>query len=147
MNEPALLRIERMNYVFGAIAALGAAFTQTQRVTLGIMLGVALTCLNFAAMRRIIFRATANAAQGNAANKMLLMLPKMMLLMAAVVLLLRFLPISAGGFAIGYSVFVLSIFIEAIYSTMIAPPKDPAGAATPEATHDDHAPTDGDARK
>ncbi|HPH69299.1 MAG TPA: ATP synthase subunit I [Kofleriaceae bacterium] len=120
MLAPSLLRIERMNFALGGVMVIVAGITQPTSIALGVSVGVVLTCLNFALLRRIIVRATADAANGGSTNRMLLVMPKMMLLMAAVVLALKFLPISAPGFAIGYSVFVASIMIEAVYS-VIAP--------------------------
>jgi hypothetical protein len=116
--ERSLLRIERMNYVIGGVFCIVAAFTQGKSMALGIAIGVVLTCLNFAAMRRIIGKATAAAAGGESTNRLLLIMPKMLLLMAAIVLALKFLPVNAVGVAIGYSVFVVSIMIEAVYSVM-----------------------------
>jgi hypothetical protein len=135
MLAPSLLRIERMNYAIGGVMVIASALTQPKSIAMGILVGVVLTCANFAVLRRIVVRATADAAGGSSSNSMLLVMPKMMLLMAAVVLALKFLPISAPGFAIGYSVFVASIMIEAVYSAM-APVKsrDFADEPTNEAT-------------
>jgi ATP synthase I chain len=119
---PSLLRIERMNYVFGGILCIVAGITQPRSVAFGIAIGVALTCLNFAGLRRIVEKATTDASMGSSTNRLLLIMPKMMVLMAAIILVLKFLPVSAAGVAIGYSVFVVSITIEAVYSVM-APAK------------------------
>lgn len=139
--EPSLLRIERMNYAFGGVMVIIGGLTQAKSIALGITVGVVLTCLNFALLRRIVVRATADAAQGGASNRMLLVMPKMTLMMIAVVLALKFLPISAPGFAIGYSVFVASILVEAVYSA-IAPvaSRDFPNEVTPPPTTTDSAP-------
>ncbi|MBP6629033.1 MAG: ATP synthase subunit I [Kofleriaceae bacterium] len=140
MTGSSLARIERLNYLIGAIAVLAAFFVSGERsVVLGVVVGVGLTCLNFAALRRIITRWTDDVAAGRPSNRSLLMLPKMMLLMGGVVVALWLLPISAPAFAIGYSIFVLSIVGETIYS-MLAPapatsPATEAGPATDENHH------------
>jgi uncharacterized membrane protein len=121
-------RIERWNYVVGGILCVAAAITATHAQALGIVVGVALTCLNFAALRRLVFRWTTDTAAGASSNRIALVMPKMILLMVAVVLALKFLPISAPAFAIGYSVFVVSIVIELIYTMVAPPPSRPDGA-------------------
>ena len=121
-----LIRVERLNYVLGGILCIVAALTRSRAEALGVAVGVALTCLNFALLRRIIGRGIAAAASGESSNRMLLVMPKMMALMAAVVIALKFLPISAPAFAIGYSIFVVSVTIETVYSLLM--PKSPTAA-------------------
>lgn len=117
MNAGNVRRIERLNYLLGGILIVAAALTQRQSVALGVAVGVALTCLNFLFFRRLIVKWTSDAAEGRpSAGSATLMLPKTLLLMLAVVLSLAFLPIHPVAFAIGYSVFVLSIFTEIILS-------------------------------
>ena len=115
MTGDKVRRVERLNYVIGGALVIGAALTQPRAIALGIAVGVALTCLNFFFLRRLVTRWTRAAAEGTpTTGSAALMLPKMIALMAAVVLSLAFLPISPVAFAIGYSVFVASIFIEAV---------------------------------
>ena len=57
----------------------------------------------------------------------MLMLPKMLGLMGAVALAIVFLPINVVAFAIGYSVFLASIAVEAVYSVVRTPDDDAAG--------------------
>jgi len=128
-SPDAMLRIERINYGLGAAVTLGSLLVGTRSQVLGIAIGVALTCLNFTVLRRLVFRWTADTAAGRSSNRVVLILPKMVALMAAVVLALMFLPISAVAFTIGYSVFVASIMIETIYSSLAPPPA--AGGANP----------------
>lgn len=120
-------RVERLNYLLGGVMTIGAALTQPREVALGVAVGVALTCLNFFFLRRLVTRWTRDAAQGVSSAAATLMVPKMIALMGAVVLSLAFLPISAVGFAIGYSVFVASIFIEAVITLALENPDAPAG--------------------
>jgi len=123
VNSDSLVRIERLNYAIGGVLVIAAALTQPRSIALGILVGVALTCINFVMVRRLVFRATAEAAQGISSNRMMLMLPKMTLLMAAVALSLWLLPISAAAFAAGYSIFIVSILVESVHAAL-RPPTD-----------------------
>ena len=117
-----------MNLVLGGIFVIVAAITQPRDVALGVAVGVALTCVNFFVLARLIARWTTDAAVGKMGPASFLMMPKMAGLMLAVVAALKFLPIDAAGFAFGFSVFVISIVVEAIYSNMIpaeTPPDNP----------------------
>lgn len=111
-----MLRIERLNYLLGAIATLIALVVGTRAQVLGVAIGVILTCANFTVLRRLVFRWTTDTAAGKASNRIALVMPKMAALMGAVVLALVLLPISAVAFTIGYSVFIVSIVIESLYS-------------------------------
>jgi len=125
VNAGNLRRIERLNYLLGGVLVIAAAVTQPQRVALGIAVGVALTCANFFVLRRLILRWTTEAAEGRSSSaSSLLVLPKMIGLMVAVVLCLAFLPINPVGFAIGYSVFVVSIFVEILLAALLPAPRN-----------------------
>ncbi len=124
MNLDSLVRIERLNYAISGILVIVGALTQPKSIALGAAVGAALTCLNFAMVRRLVFRSTHDAANGEVSNRFMLVLPKMALLMAAVVLALKFLPINAAAFAAGYSVFIVSIVVESVLAAM-RPPTDP----------------------
>ena len=120
MNAGNLRRVERLNYLIGGILVIAGAITQPQRVALGIAVGVALTCANFFVLRRLIQKWTSDAAEGRSSStSSLLVLPKMIGLMVAVVLCLAFLPIEPVAFAIGYSVFVVSIFVESLLAAVL----------------------------
>ena len=129
MNASSLTRIERLNYLIGAVAVLVALALGDRREVLGVLVGVGLTCVNFAALRRIITRWTEDVASGRPSNRSLLMLPKMTLLMGAVVIALWLLPISAPAFAIGYSTFIVSIVAETLYSTFAPTPPTSVGTS------------------
>jgi hypothetical protein len=116
--SPSIRRIERLNYGISAGAILVALFTQSSRVTLGLAVGSSLTCLNFYVLRRLIERWTTEAAQGKGGNSGLLMVPKMMGLMGAVAAAVLFLPLDVVAFAIGYSIFIVSIIVESTYSAL-----------------------------
>jgi hypothetical protein len=122
-----ILRIERINYVLGGVMIVAAALTQPRDVSLGVAIGVALTCLNFHVLRRLITKWTAAAAKGEPSNAPMLMLPKMVGLMGAVALAILFLPIQPIAFIVGYSIFMVSIVIDTTFS-----------ALRPAATDDQH---------
>jgi ATP synthase I chain len=121
VGSPSILRIERLNYGIGAALALGSLFTQSRAIALGICIGVALTCANFFVLRKLITKWTTSAQKGAPSNAPLLMLPKMVGLMLAVAAAVLFLPIDPIAFTIGYSIFIISIVIETVYSSVIAP--------------------------
>ena len=128
MATPSMLRIERLNYALGGILVLGAALTQPRPIALGIAVGVALTCLNFFALRRLVVKWTADAAKGQGGSAApILMLPKMALLMGAVAVAILVLPIDPIAFTIGYSLFIVSIVIDTVYSSMKSPETTPEG--------------------
>jgi hypothetical protein len=116
--SPSIRRIERLNYGLSAGVVLASLLTQPQDVTLGLAIGSGLTCLNFYVLRRLIEKWTAEAARGKGGNSGLLMLPKMLGLMAAVAAAVLLLPLDVVAFAVGYSIFIVSIVIEAIYSAL-----------------------------
>jgi hypothetical protein len=120
--RPSVRRIERFNYVLGAVLVAAGALTQPRDVALGIAVGVALTCANFFVLRRLVTRWTADAARGDRANSAFLMLPKMILLMGAVAASIMLLPIDPLAFTIGYSTFIVSIVIDCVYSAAFAAP-------------------------
>jgi hypothetical protein len=109
-----LLRIERLNYLFGGVLVIACAIlAKRQDQALGAAVGVALTCLNFAVLRRLVFRWTRSVKAGDerGSTRIYLILPKMIGLMGAVVLALTLLPIDSIFFVIGYSTFILSIVV------------------------------------
>lgn len=118
MASPSIRRIERLNYGLGALVTLVALLTQPPEVTLGLAVGAALTCLNFYVLRRLIVKWTNEAAQGKSGNSGLLMLPKMLGLMGAVAAALLLLPLDVIAFAIGYSIFIVSIIIDTTYTAL-----------------------------
>jgi len=118
-------RIERLNYGIGAIVIAAGALTQPRDVALGLAVGALLTCANFFVLRKLVTKWTREAATRRGGNASLLMLPKMVGLMGAVVLALLILPVDVVAFTIGYSIFILSIIIEATYSALRTPEHEP----------------------
>lgn len=118
MASPSILRIERINYALGGVLVIAAALTQTRPIALGVAVGVALTCLNFNVLRRLVHKWTTDAAAGRSGAAPLLMLPKMIGLMGAVAVAILFLPIDPVAFTVGYSIFIISIVIDTTYSAL-----------------------------
>ena len=128
-------RIERMNYAIGAIVIAVAALTQPRDIALGLTVGALLTCANFFVLRKLVTKWTRQAAAGRGGNASLLMLPKMIGLMAAVALAILVLPINVVAFTIGYSIFLVSIAIEATYSALRTPDDEPTTEPTNSDEH------------
>lgn len=128
MGNPSILRIERINYGLGAAVALASLFTQSRSIALGVCVGVALTCANFYVLRKLITKWTTAAQKGSSSNAPLLMLPKMVGLMLAVAAAVLFLPIDPIAFTIGYSIFIISIVVETLYSSVFV--SEPANGPT-----------------
>jgi hypothetical protein len=113
MTPQALRRIERTNYLLGAILIALVAVVGTSEQTLGAAVGALLSAFNFTAVRGIVER-VAGSADGGAARPALIFLPKMAVLMAAVALAIFYLPLSPVMLAVGFSIFLLSIAIETV---------------------------------
>lgn len=136
MASPSILRIERLNYGLGAVLAIASLFTQSRSIALGVCVGVALTCANFYVLRRLITKWTSAAAKGQTSNAPLLMLPKMVGLMGAVAVAVLFLPINVVAFTVGYSIFIVSIIVETIYSAIFASEPANGHSGSAGSTHD-----------
>lgn len=119
MANPSIQRIERLNYAFASVGTLVAMIaTQSRSITLGFLVGAVLTCLNFFVLRKLVVKWTTQAAQGVSGNAQMLMLPKMIGMMGAVAVAVLLLPIDVIAFAVGYSIFIVSIIVETIYSAV-----------------------------
>jgi hypothetical protein len=117
--SPSIRRIERLNYGISAAALVIALLSgQSSKVTLGLAVGAGLTCLNFYVLRRLIEKWTTEAAQRQGGTSGMLMLPKMVGLMGAVAAAVLLLPIDVIAFAIGYSIFIVSIIVETTYTAL-----------------------------
>jgi hypothetical protein len=141
MNDAALGRIERLNYLLGGVLVVSAALLLPSEQALGVLVGVVIGCLNFTMIRRIVSRwvtqtawlsehpddaggsAAGAGAKGSGASGFFL-IPKMGALIAAVFLALKYLPISPAFLAIGFSVFMLSIVVETVRSVTNPPDDD-----------------------
>ncbi|MEO8551230.1 MAG: ATP synthase subunit I [Kofleriaceae bacterium] len=117
-----ILRIERLNYGIGAIVSAIGAITQPHTVALGLVVGCVLTCANFFVLRKLVTKWTTDASEGRTGAAPYLMLPKMVGLMGAVAVAILLLPIDAVAFVIGYSIFLVSILIETLYTALVPSP-------------------------
>ncbi|MFT3698875.1 MAG: ATP synthase subunit I [Kofleriaceae bacterium] len=115
-------RIERLNYLIALVVIAGSLITQPGRVALGLSIGAVLTCANFFVLRKLVVKWTQDASVGKTGAAPYLMLPKMVGLMGAVAIAILLLPIDAIAFVIGYSIFLVSIVIETIYSAVVPTP-------------------------
>lgn len=131
-------RIERLNYGIGAIVIAGAALTQPRDIALGLTVGALLTCANFFVLRKLVTKWTREAATGRGGNASLLMLPKMIGLMGAVALAILVLPIDVIAFTIGYSIFIVSIIVEATYSALRTPESEPTAPEPNQSSEHNH---------
>lgn len=113
MDSKSFLRIERLNYLFGAILFAVAAVLASQEQALGVLAGVVLTCANFSLIRRLVSRLLAAPPERRGITAFYFV-PKMAGLMVAVALVIFFLPVSPVGLAVGFSVFLVSIAVESI---------------------------------
>ncbi len=130
----AIYRIERINYAIGAVVVVIGLLTQSRTIALGLAVGVALTCANFFVLRKLVFKWTREAAAGTGGNSAVLALPKMLVLMLAVAGSLLLLPIDPIAFTIGYSIFIVSIVLDASRTALRAPDDlpDPTANGTDE---------------
>lgn len=120
MNAGNLDRIVRLNYLIGGVLVIAAAVTQPRDIALGVAVGVAITCVNFFLLGRLVGKWTRDAAEGNSTTAgSLLVLPKMVGLMAVVVLCLWLLPINAAAFAVGFGIFFVSIMVELLLAALL----------------------------
>jgi hypothetical protein len=120
MDVSSLRNIERLNYMLGAVLVIGAALLMSRPDVLGVLVGVALSCANFTLMRRMVQWWLRTPPERRGARTFVL-LPKMTGVMLAVALAIFFLPVSAIGVLVGFSVFLGSIAIETVRYTLAGP--------------------------
>ncbi len=130
----AIYRVEKTNYVIGAIVVMAGLLTQSRAVALGLAVGVALTCANFFVLRKLVFKWTSEAARGVGGKSAILALPKMLVLMLAVAGAILLLPIDPIAFTIGYSIFIVSLVLDATLTALRTPDDlpDPTANGTDE---------------
>ena len=118
--------VERLNYLFGGILIIGSVFVATRTQALGLAIGVALTCLNFAVLRGLVHKWTKAVKDGEpSSGKAFLIMPKMIGMMAAVVVIILFLPVDAIAFLIGYSIFFPSLVVAGVIDALRHAHADP----------------------
>jgi hypothetical protein len=129
-----LRRIERLNYLFGIALVLVSLALGSRAFVGGVMVGVAITCLNFAVMRALGLGLTRHVAAGGSPGKAIILLPKTIALLAVAGLALAFLPIEPLGFVMGFSIILLSITTEAVLTIM----RPPATTSPTPGTEEEH---------
>jgi hypothetical protein len=129
VNSETFHRIERLNYLLGTIAVLVSALLLPRPHAFGVAVGAALTCANFTALRFLVGR-WVKAPPERRGRVMFLVLPKMAALMLAVFLAIRYLPISAPGLVLGFSIFIASMLVEGMRSAIHPPAGDSKGNET-----------------
>jgi hypothetical protein len=110
VNPDRLKIMERWNVAFAALATLITALT-APHLMWGVIAGGVLACANFYAIRRIWQNLLSGGIERRQAMQALFII-KSLLLLAVVFIMMKFLPISPIGFAIGISVFIPSIIVE-----------------------------------
>jgi hypothetical protein len=112
MSSPALNRIVRTNLILGVVATAIAGLLWGSTGTLAAAVGALLACADFAVLARLGGRAVA-AARGGASpwGLGLALIGKMGALFVAVFLAIRVAKLAVLPFALGFSVFVVSILL------------------------------------
>ena len=113
MSPKALNNIHRWNLGLAGVMIALAAVLFDRPVLVGVAIGSLLACANFWAIHQFIRIAMGTAGRGRAIFQMLLML-KMGAMIFLVFLALRHLEMSPAAFAIGLSIFLISIAIESV---------------------------------
>jgi hypothetical protein len=112
MMVPALARIERTNVILGIVATAIAGIVWGGRGTLGAGVGALLACADFAVLARVGARAVAAARAGRSPWGLgLALVGKMAALFVAVFIAVRVAQLAVLPFALGFSVFVVSILL------------------------------------
>lgn len=111
MGPQHLRAMEKWNFVFTGVAILIAALAFDREHVVGVALGALIACANFTAIRKIWEGLLSGSTERKQSMQMLFVL-KMIALFAVVFVCIRFVPMSAGAFAIGISIFLLSIAVE-----------------------------------
>lgn len=114
MDPQSARRIERLNYILGAVAVGASLLVCTRPQVLGLLVGALLGALNFSAIRRLVERQIEAQKRGAGGFQTALVLPKMLVLIAAVGAAIWFLPIAPVFLALGFSIFMVSIAVETV---------------------------------
>ena len=109
---PALARIERTNLILAVALTALAGFLWGAAGTLGAGVGAALGCADFFVLGRVGARAVAAVRAGGSPWSLgLVLVAKMTALFALVFVAIRIAHLAVVPFALGFSVFVLSILM------------------------------------
>jgi len=111
MGPQHLKAMEKWNLVFSVIGVVVAGLVFGQAAAVGLALGAAIACVNFSAIRRIWASLLTGSTERKQSMQMLFLV-KMIALFAVVFVCIRFVPMSPVAFAVGISIFLLSIVVE-----------------------------------
>jgi hypothetical protein len=111
MGPQHLRKMERWNWLFTGVAILVAALAFDLPVVIGVGVGGLVASVNFMAIRKIWESLLSGSTEKRQAMQMLFLL-KTVALIAVVFVCIRFLPLSPAAFAVGISIFLLSIAVE-----------------------------------
>lgn len=111
MDEQVVYRIERLNYILGVLAAAVFAIAAGTEMALGVLVGAAISAVNFTLIRKLVLGAL-RSGEGEPSAGALLFVPKFVAMAVAVALAIYYLPVSPVGVAVGFSVFLVSIGVE-----------------------------------
>jgi ATP synthase I chain len=110
-------RVERVNLVLAAAVTCLAGLLWGARGAIGAGVGAGLACADFYVLVRLVSRMTATVRSGGAATGLgLLLFVKTTVLFALVFVAIRVLRVSPAPFALGFSVFVISIVLLGLVS-------------------------------
>jgi hypothetical protein len=113
VDPSSAIRIERLNYLLGGVVVLLALIFLERAQTLGLLVGVTLSCINFTMTRALVQRLIRSAPEQRA-GPALAFLPKVFLVLGAVAAAIHFLPISPAWLGAGFSIFLVSMIIESV---------------------------------
>ena len=114
-----LARIERINLILAVLITCLAGFLWGARGALAAGVGAALACADFWLLVRIGARLVASAREGNPSRGLsALLLGKTVALFALVFIAIAVVHLEAIPFALGFSVFVVSIMMLGLRATM-----------------------------
>ena len=114
MSSKQLASIERLNCLFAALASAVALLVFSRPVLWGVLLGSAVSCLNFYSIHKLVERAMGHGPARGRHLMQILLAVKMVALVVAVFLVLRFVPVQPVALAFGLSIFLFSIAVESI---------------------------------
>jgi uncharacterized membrane protein len=121
MGPERLKVMERWNLVFAGLFILVAAIFFEAPEVWGVATGSLLCCANFYSIRKIWQSLLTGNTERRQAIQILFLL-KTIALVALVFVVIRFLPVNPAAFAVGVSVFLLSVGIESARFALCGPP-------------------------
>ena len=97
-------------FITGVLLVLGSLFFKSMPVTLGVLAGGLLACINFVALQKVVVKITADTAQSKAIPAAVALL-KFILLAVAIYVALSSKYIDPIGFVVGLSSVVITLVV------------------------------------